>query len=135
MDDNSITHYYGSCEKHDDPDYGARILIVIFGFDKAYLDFLSPDDAFLWESEYKDVKTSENFANMYINVYHMLLMEKMDLLFCTEYIPITVAFVQKWGLEMVPADLRFSINDVRTNIIMSLILWPLIHYIHEDGTV
>ena len=78
MDDNSVTHNYGSREKHDDPAYGARILIVIYGFDKAYLDFLSPDDAFLCESECKDVKTSKNFANMYIEVYHMSLMEKMD---------------------------------------------------------
>ena len=71
---------------------------------------------------------------MYSDVNHMSLMEKKDF-FRTECISITVAFVQKWGLEMVPADLRFSINNVRTNIIIQLILWPPINYIHEDGTV
>ena len=134
MDGNSVIQCYGFLEKHDDPAYRVRMHIVIFNFERACLDFLTPDDSFKWESEYNRVKRFENFARMHSDVSQMSLTEKKDI-FRHEHIPTTVAFAQKRGVEMVPADLRFSINDVRAAIGMPLILWPPINYIHEDGIV
>ena len=69
---------------------------------------------------------------MYIESNHVSLTENMTL-FANEFLPITVAFLEKWGLEYVPADLCFSINDVRINVGMPLISWPVIPYIDGNG--
>ena len=50
-----------------------------------------------------------------------------------EFLPVTVTFLEKRGLEYVPADLRFSINDVRINVGLPLISWPVIPYIDGNG--
>ena len=121
-----MVQYYGCLEKYNDPAYHVRTHLVIFNFDMAFVDFLTPDDAFKWEAEYNCVKSLENAVRMHSDVNQMSLVEKKDL-FRDEYIPTTVAFAQKWGVEMVPADVRFSINDVCAAIGMALILWPPIH--------
>ena len=56
-------------------------------------------------------------------------------MFANEFLPVTVTFSEKWGLEYVPADLRFSINDVRINVGLPLISWPVIPYIDGNGVL
>ena len=129
-----MVQYYGCLEKYNDPAYHVCTHLVIFNFDMAFVDFLTPDDAFKWELEYNRVKSLENVVRMHSDVNQMSLVEKKDL-FRDVYIPTTVAFAQKWGAKMVPADVRFSINDVRAAIGMAVIKWPPINYTDEDGTV
>ena len=69
---------------------------------------------------------------MYIESNHVSLTENMTL-FANEFLPVTVTFSEKWGLEYVLADLRFSINDVCINVGMPLISWPVIPYIDGNG--
>ena len=66
---------------------------------------------------------------------HQLSHEQKCHAFATEFIPVTVVFAEKWGLEMVPTDLRYSVNDICTNIGMPVISCSPMHYIHNDGTV
>ena len=69
---------------------------------------------------------------IYVESNHVSLTENMTL-FANEFLPITVAFSDKWGLEYVPADLCFSINDVCINVGMPLISWLVIPYIDDNG--
>ena len=125
---------YCSLEKINDPAYHVRIHLVTFDFDMAIVDFLTLDDASNWEFEYNRVKTLENAVRTHSDVNQMSLAEKKDL-FRDVYIPATVAFAQKWGAEMVPADVRFSISDVRAATGMAVTNWPPINYTDKDGTV
>ena len=125
---------YGCLEKYNDPAHHVRIHLVIFNFDMAIVDFRTPDDASKWEAEYNSVKRLESAVRMHSDVNQMSLAEKKDL-FRDVYIPSTVAFAQKWGAEMVPVDVRFSINDVRAALGMAVLNWPPINYTDEDGIV
>ena len=129
-----MVQYYCSLEKFNDPAYHVRIHLVTFDFDMGIVDFLTLDDASNWEFEYNRVKTLENAVRTLSDVNQMSLAEKKDL-FRDVYIPAMVAFAQKWGAELVPADVRFSISDVRAAVGMSVTKWPPINHVDKDGTV
>ena len=126
--------YYGRRTNFNNASHPSRILINVFNIDLAMIDFQSDGKAGQWEKEYKNIKTAEDFVIMCVEANHVSLIEKMTL-FANHFLPVTVDFLEKWGLEFVPTDLCFSINDVRINAGMPLISWPVIPYIDENGSL
>ena len=124
--------YYGLPTNFKNASYRSRIFVNVFNTEFAIIDFQSDDKARQWEKECKNVKRAEDFVIMCVKANHVSLVENMTL-FTNECLPVTVAFSEKWGLEYVPADLRFPISDARINVGMPLISWPVIPYIDENG--
>ena len=128
---NQIMSYYSTPANFDSPLHAICILINTYATDIGILDFQRTDNAVQWEKEYNDIKTTEEFVHMYIEANHMSLIEKDDV-FATNFLLVTKAFLEKLGLEFVPANLRFSINDVHINIGIPLLSLPVTPYVDEN---
>ena len=50
-----------------------------------------------------------------------------------EWIPATNLFIQRWGKDIVPHDLRAVIHSVRENLDLPPIKWPTMLLLTEDG--
>ena len=132
--DDQLLSYYGHPSTYNNASYGSCMFFNVWNTDFAIIDFQSDDEAEQWQKGYKDIKRAEDWVVMHIEANHVSLTEKRTL-FANEFLPVTVTFLEKWGLEYVPADLRFSINDVRINVGLPLISWPVIPHIDGNGVL
>ena len=58
----------------------------------------------------------------------LISLEEKRIRFRAMWIPFTDWYISKWGLYMVPLDIRRAIADVRSSLAMSTVLWPAILY-------
>ena len=52
-----------------------------------------------------------------------------------EWIPATDLFIERWGKELVPHDLRSAIHNVRENLELTTVQWPAMLLLTENGSV
>ena len=82
------------------------MFLNVWNTDFAIIDFESDEEAEQWQKGCKDVKRAEDWVVMCVESNHASLTEKMTM-FANEFLPVTVTFSEKLGLECVPADLCF----------------------------
>ena len=52
-----------------------------------------------------------------------------------QQIPLTTTFIERYGMVMVPYDLRFTLADIRRNVDLHALTWPTRVMLNLDGTI
>ena len=116
-------YYYGSKSRKNDPTYSYNAMINSSATDFGLLQFSSAEEAGQFLKSVSSLKGYIGDHGKQYNSGAMTLKQWREFL-RKKWIPVTDLFIQKWGKDMVPIDIREAIDDVRSNIDLPPIVWP-----------
>jgi hypothetical protein len=96
-------------------DQGKKVVFIVTLDDE--------DELLTFIRQYEDLKMHMAEANESFEqgLYDMTQRKKYFTVF---WLPLSMNFVQRWGADCVPPDLRRAINDTQRGLGASLTVWP-----------
>ena len=112
--------------------YPAAVIIQTTGTDLDLAHFTSAAEITLYLSNMTNVK--DNIASLARDFRqdHITEAQFKDTL-RDEWIPTFNAFIAKWSKDLVPIDIRDAIDDVRRNIDLDPVVWPLLFRLSRNS--
>ena len=100
-------------------------VFVIQGNGVGMADFLTMEDGMDFVNRYSGIK------NLIIDIPEAWQqkdepIETFKDAILVQWIPLTNNFIQRWGMAMVPYDVRWVIADIRRNVGLHPLTWPTI---------
>jgi hypothetical protein len=107
-------------------------MLVIYGDGIAYAEFSTVEDGRRYSSSYTRIKRmieSIRRQSELTGSFDSVFKDKLR----QEWVPVTDLFIERWGKELVPHDLRSAIHNVRSNLQLVSPEWPAILLLKDDG--
>lgn len=83
------------------------------------------------EADYKNTNVTGGHGHMFACIHQLSYLQKCHA-FATELILDMESFAEKWGLEMIPTDLRLYDNNIWISIGLPSNYWTPLIYMHTD---
>ena len=100
-------------------------MFIIPGNGVGMVEFLTMDDGINFINHYRgvqnlisDIREARQQKDEPIQLFKDAIL--------VQWIPLTNNFIQRWGMSMVPYDVRWAIVDIRRNVGLHPLTWPTI---------
>ena len=128
--------YYGDLARYHDQTRTMNGVVHAWGEDIGVIHMSTKEDLIAYGADHEEIKTViANFFDMHRQ--NRITRSKLDDMLATSWIPLTIAFMEKWGMDQVAYDIRRSIGNVRKELRMTPIVWPkiLVLELENEGGV
>jgi hypothetical protein len=142
MISNATFHeYYGTYQRFTDNDYDKKSVFSIAGNGVGMAEFSSMEEGSSFITRYMELK------HRYMELKHLMNqlcedgqqtnepISSVNHAILAEWVALTNNFIHRYGMAMVPYDVRLSLHDVRCSVGLHALTWPIILLLNLDGTI
>jgi hypothetical protein len=137
----SFHEYYGTFQRFTDNDYDKKSVFAQVGNGVGMAEFSSMEEGLMFITCYMELK------HRYIDLKHLVNqlgedgqqtnepMSSVNRAILVEWVSVTNNFIHRYGMTMVPYDVRSSLHEVRLSVGLHALTWPIILLLNLDGTI
>ena len=122
-----VIQYLGTKSRRENPSISNSTLLHTYGQGIVMAEFSTDEEAHAWTGAIMSIKGRIES----INASHEGAARRGAL--SNVWIPMTADFINTYGPELVPVDIRAAINDVRKHLDMATLDWPPVLVACADG--
>ena len=122
-----VIQYLGTKSRRENPSISNSTLLHTYGQGMVMAEFSTDEEVHAWTGAIMSIKGRIES----INASHEGAARRGAL--SNVWIPMTADFINTYGPELVPVDIRAAINDVRKHLDMAILDWPPVLVACADG--